>query len=156
MKNILMITVILAGATMTAGAVQAQDGRDRPDFSTLDTDGDGGVTREELRALAANRFAERDTDGDGALSAEEIAAAEQANRADRINRMIERLDQNGDGLLQQDEIAQAERVDRMNRMFERADADGDGAISEEEFEQVKERRGGRRGGHGRGHGRGRG
>jgi Ca2+-binding EF-hand superfamily protein len=43
-------------------------------------------------------------------------------------------------------------AERMERMFDRADKDGDGNISAEEFEQIKERGGrrghGRRGGHG--------
>ena len=64
--------------------------------------------------------------------------------------MIERFDENGDGVLQQDEMpTQQER--RSARMFDRVDADDDGAISAEEFESAKERmdeRGGNRRGHG--------
>ncbi len=144
-KKILMV-VLMAGGTMTAGAAQAQGGADRPDFATLDADGDGAVTQQELTAHRDARFAERDTNGDGALSVEELTAASAEKAAERAAKMLEQRDANGDGLLQQAELEP--RTDRTERMFDRLDADDDGAISVEEFEAIKERRGG-----GRGHGR---
>lgn len=44
-----------------------------PEFSTLDTDGDGAISNEEARAqgLVASRFGELDGDKDGKLSSDE-------------------------------------------------------------------------------------
>ena len=147
MKTTLLITGIVAGLALTTLDASAQGMRgDRPDFATLDADGDGLVTLEELQAQGIARFEDVDTDGSGTLSAEEMAAARDARMAERaesrISRVIERLDTDEDGAVSFEEL-QARGGDRAERMFERADADGDGAISAEEFEEVKERRGGR-------------
>ena len=164
MKTTLMMTALLASLSL-GGVAQAQDqaqgtdtspvagphegGHGRPDFATLDTDGDGGVTLEEMRDQAAARFAAADTNGDGGLSAEEIAAQQDQRRAERIARMIEARDTNGDGLLQADEMAP--KGDRIARMFDRLDADGDGRVSAAEFAAMTDRMGRDhegRGGHG--------
>lgn len=145
MKIKLLAMALLSGLVMTASAVQAQDKRERPDFATLDADGDGAVTQAELQAHAAARFAAIDADGSGAVTAEELAEAASGKAAARATRMIERLDANDDGQLQQDELL-ARGGDRAGRMFERVDTDDDGAISQEEFDAAQERRGGRDGG----------
>lgn len=144
MKTKILMAAVLASIVATAGAAQAQDEpRERPDFATLDLNGDGSLSLEELQAQGEARFANVDTNGDGAISAEELIAAANGRAEDRAARMIERLDENGDGVLQQDEMP-TRGADRAERMFERVDADDDGAISQEEFDTAKERRGGRR------------
>lgn len=146
MKKSILCSLALAGLVVIAGAAQADNHRGGPDFSTLDLNGDGSLTQEELRTLADQRFTARDTNGDGALSAAELQAAAADRAGRRSAGMIERLDQNGDGLLQRSEL-EARGSDRGARMFERADSDGDGAISAEEFQAIKDspRRRGRRG-----------
>ena len=153
MKTTLMMTALLASLSLgtlaqaQTAATPPADGRERPDFATLDADGDGGVTLEEMQVRATSRFAAADTDGDGGLSAEEIAAERDERRANRIVRMIADRDANGDGLLQPDEMAP--RGDRMARMFDRLDADGDGSISAAEFARMEDRMDGGRHGMGR-------
>lgn len=144
MKTKILMAALLSGLVMTAGAVQAQGERERPDFATLDLDGDGTLTLEELQAQGQARFAAADANGDGALSAEELIAAADARAADRVAQMIARLDENSDGVLQQDEMP-ARGEDRAERMFDRVDADNDGVLSQEEFETAKERGKDRRG-----------
>lgn len=155
MKTPILIIAIAMGAGLTFTPAFAQE-REQIDFATLDTDGDGEITVADFEAAQAARFAEADTDGDGALSeAELIAQAEvrEDNRAARmVARMIERVDTNDDGVLQQEELQEA-RGDGMSRRFDRIDADEDGAISAEEFEAADNDRGDRRhGDKGRGHG----
>ncbi len=155
MKTTVLCAAIVAGMAMTAFPASADSPREKPDFASLDVDGDGAITLEELQAAGAARFAETDANGDGALSQDELIA-QMSGRAERgVTRMIERLDENDDGVLQQSEL-EDRGAKRLERLIERADTNDDGVVSEEEFEQVKDR-GGRRGGdgkhrHGRGHG----
>ncbi|MFQ1701761.1 EF-hand domain-containing protein [Loktanella agnita] len=150
MKKRILMVALFSGTVMMAGAVQAQGHRGGPDFATLDVDGDGSLSQLELQSPREARFAAADTDGDGALSAEEMTAAAVAQAEARTARMLERLDANEDGLLQQEEM-RPRGADRADRMFERVDQDGDGVISEAEYDAAKsrmeERRGERRGDH---------
>ena len=146
MKTKILMTAILASIVMTAAAAQEQapDRHERPAFSTLDTDGDGSVTLAEMQARGDARFAEVDTDGDGGLSEAELTASANDRATDRVTRMLEEHDANGDGVLQPSEMPQRSD-DRTARMFEHVDADSDGAITEAEFEAAKDGMGGRKG-----------
>ncbi len=111
----------------------------RIDFEEVDANQDGKITQEELQAHAAARFAAADTDGNGTLSVEEMIARAEAQRAERMmrgaERMIERMDQNGDGVLSAAEMGPRDE----GRIFARLDADEDGAISREEMDNARER-----------------
>ncbi|QFT64429.1 EF hand [Roseivivax sp. THAF30] len=116
----------------------AQDGPrgTMPAFETLDTDGSGGLSAEELKRFGTERFARADTDGDGKLTAAELEAA-RADRADkRQARMMTRLDTNKDGAISLEEISARANPDRM---IERLDRDGDGEVSAEEFAELRKR-----------------
>lgn len=127
-------------------------------LAIYDTDGDGRITAEEIEARKAARFAEADADGDGGLSPEELVALDEAIRMEvqlaRAAQRIERFDDNGDGLLQSEEIEA--RTPRIAPIFDRLDTDGDGGISQEELGAVQGGHGGflgrLMGGHGRHHG----
>lgn len=184
MKHALRIAGIglLASAAVTLAAVPAtarggfggMDGGPRgplvADFATLDVDGNGQITEEDLLAGHAARIAEADTDGSGTLSADEIAAqivaraeanaapwAERvADRADQMAaRMIEARDTDGDGVLSADEFGPEKGF---GRLIDRFDTDDDNAISQAEYDEAKaemaQHRGRGPGGHGgpRGHG----
>lgn len=144
MKSNVLMAALLSGLVLAAGAAQAGSHRERPDFATLDLDGDGSLSQEELQAQGEARFATADANGDGGLSAEEMIAAAGARASERAAQMIERHDANGDGVLQFDEMPRRSG-DRPGRMFEHADADGNGVLSQEEFETALEKHGERRG-----------
>lgn len=143
MKSKILMAALLSGVVLAAGAAQAEDHRERPDFATLDLNGDGSLSLEELQAQGEARFADVDTNSDGGLSADELIAAAGDRASERAARMIERHDDNGDGVLQIDEMPRR-GGDRAEQMFDRVDADGDGVISLEEFETAKNHRGGGR------------
>ncbi|GAB5445257.1 EF-hand domain-containing protein [Gymnodinialimonas sp.] len=150
------MTLLKAGAlalmiplALTAPAFAQEGDRQGPPrmiFSELDADGNGAVTLEEMQAAGANRFAAADTDGDGALSRDELLAqgAERAER--RVDRLLERADADGDGLLTQAEMEEAREGRRGHgrggrgpdpeRIFERMDADGDGSVTQAEFDEA--------------------
>lgn len=149
-------TKIFAVILATAGALAATTVVAKPgcggmgpkmQFEELDTDGNGEISKAEMEAHKAARFASSDSNGDGKLSAEELVAQAQKRAAKRVEKMIRHLDKDGDGMVSQEEMAN--RGGRHGNMFARVDGDGNGAISKEEFEQAKQHRGGkRRGGHG--------
>ena len=152
-------TYILAGGLavvmgLTAVTADARDrggpDRERPSFSELDADGNGEVTRAEMEAIKAARFAAADTNGDGSLSVEEMIASRSADNTDRmerrITRFIERADDNGNGTLEINEVGPSE--ERVTERFERLDSDGSGGLSMAEMEAGKEGRKDRRGGDG--------
>lgn len=140
MKTTILMMAIATGAVMSSGAAEAQRGQPMV-FEELDLNGDGQITLEEMQNQRDVRFHAADTNGDGALSEAEMLAAAEGRAQDRATRMIERmldrLDANDDGLIQQSEMPERDG-DRMSKRFERVDADGDGAISAEEFEEVRD------------------
>ncbi|WP_299349953.1 EF-hand domain-containing protein [uncultured Shimia sp.] len=148
MKRALIISGVVAAAIgVTAVAVQAKSfgkgfgprGPMPMEFSQLDINGDGQMTKEEMQAFGEQRFAEADTDGDGFLSMEEMKAhmvKEIEARFDKHgDKMLERKDANGDGKLSLEEMRPNEK--RQDKMFARMDADSDGVITQEEFDAAR-------------------
>jgi hypothetical protein len=137
----------LQGDAPVGGALQGGMGPlgGMMDFATLDADGNGQVTAEEITAAAAARFAAADTDGDGGISAAEMVAAAEAARVERLNarmaQVVERFDDNGDGVIQITELSA--RVPGPELALDMLDTDGDGAISAAEFDAMRERMGDR-------------
>ncbi|MDJ1017978.1 MAG: EF-hand domain-containing protein [Paracoccaceae bacterium] len=144
LQRILVTTVAIV---VGVGVANAQDRRGgMPDFATLDADGSGEITAEDLSALGASRFAEIDTNGDGTVSEAEFIAKAQADAAERAAAMFARLDADGDGALSRDALESRRDRGMGQRLIRRADTDGSGGVSEEEFSTVMERmaeRGGR-------------
>ena len=126
MRMMALSGLIVVGALGTA---EARSEDRRPAFQEIDTDGDGQLSRAELEAHAAARFARADSNGDGFLSGDEIGKGHGGKRAQK---MLERLDRDGDGKLDAAELEAAgaeRRQERHARMLERLDSDGDGRLS---------------------------
>lgn len=147
----------LLGLTIPTALVLPAMAEDRPGrgpeimFETLDLDGDGAVTLEELQGAREARFAERDANGDGVLDREELMAGATDRMSRGIDRILDRADADGDGALSLGELAEA-RPGRggagPEAMFARFDADGDGSVTEAEFDAAMAEARARRGGHG--------
>ncbi len=136
MKNTITNTALCAGfAILAAGAaLAAQPGGLRG----ADADGDGLITAEEIDARTARLFDEADADGDGALSADELSAYREERR--RQWREENDPDRNKDGV-----ISFAEHQDAAKARFERLDENGDGVLDEDERRRHHGRRGHGRG-----------
>ena len=135
MKRTAFILVVAMTATAMTSVSALARGQG-PDFATLDTNGDGELTREELQARGAVRFQEADTNGDGLLSEDEIAARGSERLKDRAARMIERMDANGDGQLSQDEIKERRNA---GEFFDRMDRDDSGTVTQAEFDAARDK-----------------
>ncbi len=143
------LKILLASSliAMGAGAAMANGpGGAQMDFETLDVDGSGEITAEDMAALRENRFGELDTDGDGSVSQAEFVAAASARATERAAEQFSRLDADGDGVLSRDVLEGRGRGGMGERMLTRLDTDESGGISAEEFEAAKERMAERRNG----------
>ncbi len=123
-------------------------------LAKFDRDGNGSVTRDEMRTTAVERFEKMDANKDGRLTLDEIQAAHQARAAARFaekdtnkdgklsrsevpkmpDEVFARLDTNKDGSLTPDELAKRGEHFRghAEKHFQHVDANGDGAISKDE------------------------
>ncbi|MEM9550481.1 MAG: calcium-binding protein [Pseudomonadota bacterium] len=139
MKNANFMALIVSGAViLSVGAALAHGPRGpMPSFSELDANADGELTEQELQNHRSVRFQSLDADSNGSVTVEELDQNMRDNARDRAERIVERLDANGDGALSEDEMAP--RRDRAGRMFDRIDADNSGTISEDEFETARDR-----------------
>lgn len=151
-KHTLAVLAIGAATLGVAGFAYAdhhrQGGGKEMMLQKLDTNGDGEITKAEVDAHKAARFAKADANGDGSLTLAELDAFREAERAERRaarkQRMFARADANSDGVIS------IEEFESKHRMFERIDVDGDGVLSVEELENMPERHGKRGGPHRRG------
>lgn len=149
----LAIASLLAAALGTITVTQAAS------YQLSDTNGDGVISAEEIRAARQAHRAEQvalyDTDADGELSRDERRSMKDARRAE----MLSQFDADGDGELSREERRAAKDARRAT-MEASLDVNGDGELSDAEmagFEEIKEdRKSGKRGkkncDHKRGHG----
>jgi Ca2+-binding EF-hand superfamily protein len=139
------VTAALFGALISSTAVLADSGskaeRAEARFNALDTDKSGEVTMEEFAARQDARFLEADANGDGLLAKDELLAAGQRQNEERVSRMIDRFDKDGDGQLSQAELPKPRDA---GKRFSRIDTDNSGGVSLEEFRAARDGRRGHR------------
>lgn len=102
--------------------------------TNLDTNGDGGVSQQELDAYLSQRFTFLDADGNGTVTREEFRTAEerdktlQRQKQEYLDRTFGRLDSDSDGQLTKNEL-----LTGASQRFKRGDTDGDGALTAEDL-----------------------
>lgn len=120
---------------LTFEEIRAQHAKQRGErWKALDTDGNGLVSRAEAAThpRLAERFDQLDTNKDGNLSPEEIRAGRGPGRGPGFGGgdPMARLDVNGDGLVDRSEAAGHPRLEQY---FDEIDANKDGTLSREEL-----------------------
>ena len=127
------IAAVLAALLATAAGA---DGRVDRAFAMADENGDGRITRAELRDCKEAQFRRADLNHDGFVDAAELDAIRRLVRLaraaaeTRIDAAM-RLDRDGDAKISLEEFA-----GRLP-MFDLADADGDGAVTMAEIDRLK-------------------
>ena len=140
--------IIATFAVLGAGAAYAGGGH----FKNADSDGDGYVSLDEVKAAHNVRieqhFADADADGDGLLSkAERAAARDQMRERHREHRkhmremrrdpqnIVEHLDVDGSGSVSLDEF-EGRRFSPDAETFYAADSDGNGELNADELGEL--------------------
>ena len=94
-----------------------------------------GEMRRQMRGMLGDEaFEAADGDGDGKLSKEEVRGLPKAARSVAQRRAFDRVDADGDGVLTASELSP--RI----AMLEKADADGDGKVNREEMRALRKAR----------------
>lgn len=106
MKSTHLVTVLAAlGLTIGGGAALAQS-QQRPQAHAMraDTDGDQRLSQAEFVAHRMERLTAADANGDGSVSRDEMRAAGQARRATRAAARFDRLDADSNGAISRAEF----------------------------------------------------
>ena len=145
MNKISILSLATTAALVFSPATAKDHWGNKPEFSTLDDNGDGQITKAEVQAHRAAEFVKVDIDGNGSLSAEELMAKvdERCSKKmeKRVKWMFKDLDADGTGTV---ELAEMQAKRSGERMFGHLDANEDGMISQEEFDAHKSKRGNKR------------
>jgi len=111
-------------------------------FDQADLNDDGQLTKQELEQYAQAQFVTSDTNQDGFLDSAELAAEMSKRMNERLKqngeRMISKLDENGDSKLSFDELNNR-MAKRGDKMFDRMDRNDDGTLSADELARMDKR-----------------
>jgi Ca2+-binding EF-hand superfamily protein len=134
-SNRLMLLGGVVGLMLAAGVPVFADMGQGP---KADANKDGAIDRAEFDTQRAAQFKAMDTNGDGVLTAEEMKAFHEQRRADMRDNMtgkfVTRIDTSGDG-----KISAAEWQANSLQKFVKLDGNGDGAVTADEFQNMHKR-----------------
>ncbi len=133
MRKTMLLTAVAAAPLLAAGVAGAMPPPPSPAmitavFEEMDTDRDGRVTRAEFDAHHANVVGAADTDGSGGLSLEEFRALDAERARRRADDAFRHFDRDGNG-----EVTLAELPPPPQPPFAFLDGDRDGALTLEEM-----------------------
>ena len=137
MKTVIALTalaLVSAATVVTAAEGQPRRGAMLERLKAADTNGDGLISKAEAAALPrlAAHFDQIDTNRDGQVSFEELRAFHAAHRGDHAKAMLKKIDTDGDG-----KISKAEALAAAAARFDRADTNKDGFLTLEEMKAAR-------------------
>ena len=133
-RTLTFVSLIALGAALVGGAMAQTDtttkhGHGRH-FATMDANSDGALDKSEAKGRLAERFDETDTNKDGRITKEEMRAGWQARRAGHQADRIARVDTDKDG-----KVSWAETQAGAKARFDEADTNKDGYLDTSEMGQ---------------------
>jgi hypothetical protein len=122
---------VLASAVAEAARPAPGEGPNRAMMmlQRFDTNADGIISADEIKAAQAQRFKDMDANGDGKVSADELIAWQQKRRAEF---MLKRMDRNHDGVVDAADF-QIAGSREATMLLARFDTNGDGQLSGDEL-----------------------
>jgi len=129
--RILLATALSVVCSLASAAAPDAQTPVRPGPGSLDQNGDGYLSRDEVSShpRLAESFERLDANKDGLLSTDELRAARGAGHHGQSGHHS-RLDANGDGSISRDE---AKTAPRLAERFDQIDANKDGALTRDEM-----------------------
>ena len=97
MKKLAILSLV-AGLSVAATAAMAEGPRGKR-FADAERDADGAIILSSLSEDARARLAPADTNGDGKVSKEEMRAYYQSRRGEMRAKAFDRIDANNDGVI---------------------------------------------------------
>ena len=132
-----IIAALLTFSSLTVSTANAATGADvQHKMQAIDKNADGKISRDEAAAYPrlAKRFDAVDTDRDGFVTPQEMKAAHaKANAA-----KLKAIDTNGDGRLSRAEVDA--KAPRLAKNFDALDTNKDGYLSQEELVAARKKR----------------
>ena len=129
--RILLATALSIVCSLASAAAPDAQTPARPGPGSLDKNGDGYLSRDEVSGhpRLAESFERIDANKDGLLSTDELRAARGSGHHGQSGHHS-RLDANGDGSISRDE---AKTAPRLAERFDQIDANKDGALTRDEM-----------------------
>lgn len=132
-----LVMALAVGMISTAQAQPFGRGGEREPGQILeraDRNGDGTITSEEIREMRAESFERLDRNDDGTISSEDSPRAFGQRRFEQaVDRLRSTFDNDNNGA-----ISRSEFVDGPIPIMERADTNGDGVLDESELAAARE------------------
>jgi Ca2+-binding EF-hand superfamily protein len=129
--RIALVGVLLLSAHMAMAQSPHRGGGEMLD--RMDADSDGSVTRDEFMAAREQMFSKRDRNSDGYLDSADFGERAQRRAGERIAKMREETDTDGDGKISKDEFVGAQTP-----LFDGADKDSNNVLDATELANAKE------------------
>jgi hypothetical protein len=101
MKRLAILSLV-AGLSVAATAAMAEGPRGKR-FADVERDADGAIILSSLSEDARARLAAADTNGDGKVSKEEMRAFREGRRGEMKAKAFDRIDANNDGVISREE-----------------------------------------------------
>lgn len=139
-KNRLLCLLAALIVPTLAVAKSDKGGKKGKGFGKLDSNGDEVITLAEAEAAGAERFIENfseiDADGSGEVTKDELRAHFQQRMSERKTKLKD-MDADGNGAISYDEAANA-GAEKLVEHFEKIDANGDGEITRDEMKELRQ------------------
>lgn len=131
MKQTVILCILTLGLSSLSHA-EEKGKANRPDFKSLDKNGDRAISEEEAGPQIWARLGKLDKNGDGKVAGAEFVRPGGGEGMSRPKgnpgEFMKRIDKNGDGNLSKDEAPE-----QLWARLSKLDKDGDNSISKEEF-----------------------